>query len=270
MTWDWDAYSPPLSGKRLPVLNSLTSERWTLLLTAKANAKFLSPLGCFAFRRHLYGAVLDKGRSAVPSGKANKQTGTLPGRFPVFTCIASITISFTPLWWPPLSTPWSPHLSPVHSPSRHHCHHHQHQPTSSKPQPPTNIVKTTTTSITATSTNNHHHRPNPLSSSSPPRPSSWLSVPHHHLHHHHHHRFHQQPSPALRCPDLIILSTLLSLSFSLYRSRFKFHSTSTRCVNPTPSLMHWSCSIGPGFAPARAWAVQCGPVLFLHALKLFD
>ena len=30
-------------------------------------------------RRYLYGAVLDKGRSPVPSGKANKQTSTLPG-----------------------------------------------------------------------------------------------------------------------------------------------------------------------------------------------
>ena len=30
-------------------------------------------------RRYLYGAVLDKGRSPVPSGKANKQASSLPG-----------------------------------------------------------------------------------------------------------------------------------------------------------------------------------------------
>ena len=33
------------------------------------------------YRRYLYGAVLDKGRSPVPSGKANKQASTLPGMF---------------------------------------------------------------------------------------------------------------------------------------------------------------------------------------------
>ena len=35
----------------------------------------------FVYRRYLYGAVLDKGRSPVPSGKANKQASTLPGMF---------------------------------------------------------------------------------------------------------------------------------------------------------------------------------------------
>ena len=30
------------------------------------------------FRRWLYGAVMDKGCSSIPSGKANKQTGAVP------------------------------------------------------------------------------------------------------------------------------------------------------------------------------------------------
>lgn len=40
-------------------------------------------------RCYLYGAVLDKGRSPIPSGKANKQASTLPGKYCTFVLILS-------------------------------------------------------------------------------------------------------------------------------------------------------------------------------------
>ena len=40
-------------------------------------------------RCYLYGAVLDKGRSPIPSGKANKQASTLPGKYCTFLLILS-------------------------------------------------------------------------------------------------------------------------------------------------------------------------------------
>lgn len=40
-------------------------------------------------RCYLYGAVLDKGRSPIPSGKANKQASTLPGEYYTFVFILS-------------------------------------------------------------------------------------------------------------------------------------------------------------------------------------